>query len=472
MRFWAGISRGECMNNNDFNYQNDNMNHTAEHRDYSTAYTTPEGANGVRYGGTRSSRCRARAGSGFIVAMVVLLCIAVGFGGGIVGTYMMSVLSDEPDSVDVERGEDGTQTKFPDSAADTLIANDPAVSESDRNPTPELDKKDSLGTVTYSGSAGNAAYNTLAEAIDRVDETVVEISTEVLVSGGWLGNYISSGAGSGVVISSDGYIVTNDHVISGASSITVRMNDGVTTYPAVVVGSDAASDIAVIWVDTGDVALQAAELGCSADLIVGESVFAIGNPLGSLGGTVTNGIISATARNISINGSKMTLLQTNAAVNPGNSGGGLFNMAGQLIGVVNAKCSEDDVEGLGFAIPVDTAYDVIRQLNEYGDVRGGVDAGLSLYDANIMVARRYFNSDYEGVYVLESKFCKDLYYGDLLYSIEGIRVESGEDVEAVLSTYSVGDTVTLLVIRKGQQREVDLTLREYVPSGVGVRFPQ
>jgi PDZ domain-containing secreted protein len=89
-----------------------------------------------------------------------------------------------------------------------------------------------------------------------------------------------------------------------------------------------------------------------------------------------------------------------------------------------------------------------------------------------MVARRYFNSDYEGVYVLESKFCKDLYYGDLLYSIEGIRVESGEDVEAVLSTYSVGDTVTLLVIRKGQQREVDLTLREYVPSDVGVRFPQ
>jgi serine protease Do len=250
------------------------------------------------------------------------------------------------------------------------------------------------------------------------------------------------------------------------------MNDGITTYPAVVVGSDAASDIAVLWVDTGDTKLQAADLGCSADLIVGEPVFAIGNPLGSLGGTVTNGIISATARNISINGSKMTLLQTNAAVNPGNSGGGLFNLAGELIGVVNAKCSEDDVEGLGFAIPIDTAYDVICQLIEYGYVRGVVDSGLSLYNANSLVARRYFGSDYAGVYVLESEFCEQLQYGDMIYSIDGVRVESGEQVEAMLASYAVGDTVTLLIVRKGTQREVDLKLQEYVPSDLGVQFPQ
>jgi serine protease Do len=314
----------------------------------------------------------------------------------------------------------------------------------------------------------------MAEAIDKVQATVVEISTETMVSGGWLGNYVSSGAGSGVVISEDGYIVTNNHVIADADTITVRMTDG-SEYSAVLIGRDVATDIAVIWVDTKGVSLQAARLGCSADLIVGEWVFAIGNPLGSLGGTVTNGIISATARGIVIDGQKMTLLQTNAAVNPGNSGGGLFNMAGQLIGVVNAKCSEDDVEGLGFAIPVDTAYEVISQLIEYGYVRGVVDHGLSLYDitsANIMTAWRYFNSSYAGVYILESAHTDELKYGDLLYAIDGVKVASSKEVEAVLSGYEIGDTVTLTVVRAETEYQVELQLKEYVPSDLNVQFTQ
>ena len=469
---------------NEFDYQNNNNENDTVTESYvpgsgaqgyeaengTTSYTTPQGANGVRYGGEPRPH-RARSGKGAWVVLILLLCISLGFGSGIAGTVVMRWLSYEPDTIPSQSVDEQNKTQFPDGSATSIGTQDGVVTDEDRNPSPSLDKKDPLGTLTYSGSAGENAYSTLAEAIDHVDETVVEISTEVRVSGGWLGNYISSGAGSGVVISSDGYIVTNDHVISGASSITVRMNDG-STYAAVVVGTDAASDIAVLWVDTEGLALKAAELGCSADLIVGEPVFAIGNPLGSLGGTVSNGIISATARNININGSKMTLLQTNAAVNPGNSGGGLFNMAGELIGVVNAKCSEDDVEGLGFAIPVDTAYEVISQLIEYGYVRGVVDSGLSLYDATSMVARRYFNSEYAGVYVLESEFCPELAYGDMIYSIDGILVKSGEEVEAVLSAYAVGDTVTLVIMRRGQRQEIMLTLQEYVPSGVGVQFPQ
>jgi serine protease Do len=365
-------------------------------------------------------------------------------------------------------------TQFPTIGDGTNAADqtDLSVNEDDRNPTPQLDKSDSLGKLTYSGSAGANAYSTMAEAIDKVQATVVEISTETMVSGGWLGNYVSSGAGSGVVISEDGYIVTNNHVIADADTITVRMTDG-SEYSAVLIGRDVATDIAVIWVDTKGVSLQAAQLGCSADLIVGEWVFAIGNPLGSLGGTVTNGIISATARGIVIDGQKMTLLQTNAAVNPGNSGGGLFNMAGQLIGVVNAKCSEDDVEGLGFAIPVDTAYEVISQLIEYGYVRGVVDHGLSLYDitsANIMTAWRYFNSSYAGVYILESAHTDELKYGDLLYAIDGVKVASSKEVEAVLAGYEIGDTVTLTVVRAETEYQVELTLKEYVPSDLNVQF--
>ena len=262
---------------------------------------------------------------------------------------------------------------------------------------------------------------------------------------------------------------------------TVRLNDG-DSYEAVLIGSDESSDLAVLWIDAPE-ALKAAHLGCSKDLIVGEPVFAIGNPLGSLGGTLTDGIISATERQIVIDGSSMTLLQTNAAVNPGNSGGGLFNMAGELIGVVNAKCSQDDVEGLGFAIPVDTAYEVIRELIEYGYVRGVVDSGLALYDVtSTMSAWKNFNSTRLGVYIIGSEYCDDLKYGDYLLNIDGVTVTSGSGAETLLASYSVGDTVTVQVIRlvettQGGRRvwtektfSVELVLREYVPTDTSVRF--
>lgn len=355
------------------------------------------------------------------------------------------------------------------------------ANKNNRNPAPEMNKNEGMENVDYNGSAGDRAYATLAEAYANVAQTVVEISTETVVSGGWLGNYVTSGAGSGVIISTDGYIVTNHHVIAGADTITVRLNDG-DSYEAVLIGSDESSDLAVLWIDAPE-ALKAAHLGCSKDLIVGEPVFAIGNPLGSLGGTLTDGIISATERQIVIDGSSMTLLQTNAAVNPGNSGGGLFNMAGELIGVVNAKCSQDDVEGLGFAIPVDTAYEVIRELIEYGYVRGVVDSGLALYDVtSTMSAWKNFNSTRLGVYIIGSEYCDDLKYGDYLLNIDGVTVTSGSGAETLLASYSVGDTVTVQVIRlvettQGGRRvwtektfSVELVLREYVPTDTSVRL--
>lgn len=358
---------------------------------------------------------------------------------------------------------------------------DHTVDETNRNPGLNIEKNQGAATVDYRGSAGDRSYETLSEAYANVAQTVVEIATETVVNGGRLGNYVSSGAGSGVVISSDGYIVTNHHVIADADSITVRVKDG-KSYEAILIGSDEASDIAVIWIDAQQT-LQAARMGCSKDLIVGEKVFAIGNPLGSLGGTLTDGIISATARQIIIDGSNMTLLQTNAAINPGNSGGGLFNMAGELIGVVNAKCSQEDVEGLGFAIPVDTVYEVVSELIEYGYVRGVVDSGLTLYDVtSTMTAWRNFNSTRLGAYIISSEHCDGLKYGDFLLSIDGVTVTSGSNAEMLLSSYCVGDTVTIQVIRmvestqngkKGwveQTISVELVLQEYVPTDIDVQL--
>ena len=166
--------------------------------------------------------------------------------------------------------------------------------------------------------------------------TVVEIVTESVSTATtfWGGNYVTSGAGSGVIISSDGLIITNNHVVSGANTIKVTLKDG-TQYDAKLIGTDPDSDIAVIKIEaTG---LPCALVGDSDKLEVGDEVVAVGNPLGELGGTVTNGIISALSRDVNIDGTEMSLIQTNAAVNPGNSGGGLFNMYGGLIGIVNAK---------------------------------------------------------------------------------------------------------------------------------------
>ncbi|MBR5616076.1 MAG: trypsin-like peptidase domain-containing protein, partial [Clostridia bacterium] len=212
-------------------------------------------------------------------------------------------------------------------------------------------------------------------------------------------------------------------------------------------------------------------------------VFAIGNPLGSLGGTVTDGIISATARSIAISGQSMTLLQTNAAINPGNSGGGLFNMAGQLIGVVNAKCSQDDVEGLGFAIPIDTAYDVICELIEYGYVRGVADAGLTVYDvSNTLTAWKNFGSTRLGAYIVDSAYSSELQFGDYLLSINGTPITAGADVETALADCTVGEVVVIEVIRMRKQTQdgktvlvettvsVSLVLQEYVPADADVRF--
>lgn len=322
---------------------------------------------------------------------------------------------------------------------------------------------DSAGNVLTSvGTNGLSA----ATVVYRVADSVVEITTETIVRSEWIGQYVTSGAGSGVIISADGFIITNNHVIEDADSIVVTLTDG-TKYEARLIGTDEESDIALLWIDAADRSLTVATMGASFDLVVGEQILAIGNPLGSLGGTVTEGIISATAREISIEGTDMTLLQISAPINPGNSGGGLFNMAGELIGIVNAKCSSDDVEGLGFAIPIDTAYEIICQLYEYGYVRGRVTLGVKVAELTQSQAIQAFHTTVAGVYVTESATA-DIEYGDLIYAVDGIEVSTYSEIRSILKTKQVGESVELLLYRSnGRMLEpvtVTVQLKEYKPD--------
>ncbi len=311
-------------------------------------------------------------------------------------------------------------------------------------------------------SAGNANL-TVATVVNKVAASVVEISTETVVRSNRVGQYITAGAGSGVIISKEGFIVTNHHVIEGANSITVRLNNG-KEFAASLIGSDPQTDIAVLWIDTGGFPLTVATLGASFDLVVGEDILAIGNPMGSLGGTVTEGMVSATARQINVSGNVMTLLQVSAPVNPGNSGGGLFNMAGELIGIVNAKVADENIEGLGFAIPVDTAYEVIMEIVEHGYVKGRPSLGFAVMDVtDPQLAIRYFNSFYRGVYVYDKKH-DVVKYGDLILEVNGRKLGSAADLEELAGSMSVGETLDLLIYRNGAKQTVTVTIVEQSPD--------
>lgn len=230
---------------------------------------------------------------------------------------------------------------FGGSAADmqtpTLSTNTDAAAQS--SPADRFILPESTSAQTVVTTPTETSY---AEVAAKTKPTVVEITTEMASGSAYFQQFIQSGAGSGVIISDDGYIITNNHVIEGATKITVRLTSG-NEHVAELIGADAQADIAVIKINATN-KLAYAVIGSSANLAVGEEVLAIGNPLGELGGSVTNGIISALDRELTIDGQTMRLLQTNAAINPGNSGGGLFDMQGKLIAIVNAKSSGTGIE--------------------------------------------------------------------------------------------------------------------------------
>ncbi len=302
---------------------------------------------------------------------------------------------------------------------------------------------------------------TIPEVVEINSDSVVEIMTEVVTTHGRLGQYVSEGAGSGVIVSEDGYIVTNNHVIDGASKITVRLTNG-SEYIATLVGRDQQTDLAVVKISDSSVAFNAVVFGNSDTLKVGELAIAMGNPLGKLGGTVTEGIISALDRSIDIDGEVMTLLQTSAAINPGNSGGGLFNAYGELIGIVNAKTSGTGIEGLGFAIPINTAAEVIEDIIANGYVLGRVDIGVTLIDIeDQMTALRYRLSS-TGVYVQNvSQSTSGLQIGDRIVSVNDASIRSSQGFKEVIATYKAGDIIRITIERNRQLMDITIELQQY-----------
>lgn len=381
-----------------------------------------------------------RKGAGVSV-LTVLLCVVLSFAAGVGGATMAY------DSI-VKSASNNTSVPAPDSG--TLL---------NKNPSSILNRSDE--TFSPYGSAGEDAYS-ISSVVRMVQDAVVVINA----SSGY-----STSAGSGVIISTEGYILTCNHVVDGATKISVTVNGCANPYLATRVGTDSATDLAVLKITPQEAEpLTAATHGISENLVVGEHVVAIGNPLGTLGGTVTDGIISAKARTVQTDNGTMTLLQTNAAINSGNSGGGLFNLKGELVGIVNAKYAKSGVEGLAFAIPIDTAYEVEKDLIQYGYVQGIPDIGISFVEvnqSNLQVYKWRYNLTETGLYVVSSKYCEDLKNRDRILTVNGQAVSTEAEYEAAVAGLKAGDTLTLTYRRgSSEEKTVSFEIRQYVPTDV------
>ena len=386
-------------------------------------------------------------------ALIAVLFVAVILLGGIssalgllnIRLFQQINSQNDPDSSPVHF----SQNQEGGSSAVTPQASVPTASDSDLevqiNQTPE-----SVENIPQEG--GMSLQDIYAKAIDSV------VSISCTTNAG-----ISSG--TGVVLSQNGYLITNCHVIETALSIQVQFSDQ-RTLSASVIGADAVSDLAVLYVNATD--LTPAEFGDSGALRVGDAVVAIGDPLGAeLRGTMTNGIVSAINRDIVTNGRTMTLIQTNAALNEGNSGGPLLNCYGQVVGINTMKIGDNmstaGVEGLGFAIPSVTVKEVVDQLISQGYVSGRPSLGLSGKTLSSFEQRLYRLP--QGIYITEvdpdgDAAAKGISPGDILTSFDSVRITDSDTLQSLLYTHQAGDTVRVVIYRSGKQYAMDLILDE------------
>lgn len=318
-----------------------------------------------------------------------------------------------------------------------------------------------VSTVEYS----NVETSNYSEIINKVYNSVVEIKSTV-TSQTMFGNQTASYAGSGVIISEDGYIVTNDHIANGASAVEVTLYDG-TKYSAQIIGTDPKTDIALIKIDAKD--LTYSSFADSSQIQLGEECIAIGNSLGR-GISCTNGIVSALETELQINNYTMTLIQTNAAINNGNSGGGLFNMNGDLIGIVNSKSSNSSssyigsssttIEGMGYAIPSNTASRIVSNLAEFGYVKDRATIGISLYSSYVYESTNYKGLIVSAVYAGTGAEKAGLEVNDVIAEFDGVQISSYAKLSKLLDSYNIGDEVTLTVYRNDNRMEIKVTLGE------------
>ena len=417
----------------------------SDYRGYEDSYYRPYGQSAeYEYNVPKK---KGGAGKKILTGMVALMC-AAGIATGSIAGYKLvtgnSITADNSVSSD---------------AAGTRVANlnNDSVAESTIN-------REDLPTLEQLAAPADAL--SVPEIIEKVSPSVVGITC-----------ITSSGiaTGSGIIFSEDGYIITNAHVIEDAQSISVVLpteysngeeddEEEALTFEATKVGSDTQTDIAVLKIDkTG---LTAAEIGISNDVQIGELAIVIGNPLGlQLANTATAGIISAKDRTITVQDRTMTVLQTDASINPGNSGGPLINAYGQVIGITSAKIASSEVEGLGFAIPIDNALPIIRDLMKYGYVKDRPSLGITGQTVTAVYSSYYGIP--QGFYVASvnegsGSEAAGVQEGDIIIAINDTVVTNLEELNDVKNQFKPGDSVALTLYRNGKKVEVNVVLDEYV----------
>ena len=372
---------------------------------------------------------KSHRGAGKVVALV-LCCALVGGGAGIGGAAAFSALNRAPQS------------------STTIYRND--------TPTTQVNIKDADGLTKMSLEEIYASY---------VDSCVC-VNAQVVMQQGWQ-QYQGTSAGSGFIISEDGYIVTNYHVIDGASAIKVTLNNG-ESYDATYIGGEELNDVAVLKIDVSG--LKPVVLGDSDSLVVGEQVSTIGNALGSYSFSQTSGYVSGVGRTVTMSdGTVMNMIQTNCTINSGNSGGPLFDQYGRVVGITSAKLSNNgdsssaSIEGIGFAIPLNDVIDIITDYMQYGYVTGRPYMGI-LNPTDTGNYAQIFGWP-EGVYVndVEEGSCAEtagIQSGDIITKIDDTDITSVSQLTSVKNSYRAGDTVTVTVFRAGEYLELTLTFDE------------
>ena len=348
----------------------------------------------------------------------------------------------------VSQSETPAQAETPEADTSSALAAQPAEDP----PSVEIESLPAAPATPASEDEADGALS-LQEIYNKCIGSVVSITASA---------QSGKSSGTGIVLSADGYLITNHHVIENAQVIAVQTSDD-RQFQASIIGSDEASDLAVLKVDATD--LQPAEFGDSGKLAVGDRVVAIGDPLGAqLRGTMTSGIVSAINRDLEVNDRTMTLIQTDAALNNGNSGGPLINCYGQVIGINTMKLRSyysTTAEGLGFAIPMAVAKPILEELMENGYVAGRPAIGIS-YDTLPLAFRIYYNLP-EGVYISavydgSDAQAKGVAAGDIITAVNGTRVTSIDELNRVKNQFTAGDSITLTLYNGGSYRDVEVTL--------------
>ena len=409
--------------------------------------------------------------TGLKVAAFVLAMVLVS--GGSIGVY------------------EGIRSSNADNSSSIVASNDSSAAESSTGDSSSSKKSDSSQSWIQLASTNGSM--SVADIVKKVTPSVVGVQSTFSSSNGSNNNPMNgyggffgygsqgnngsqgmTGVGTGIIMSKDGYIVTNAHVIyddehgyGEASSVQIQMSDEETTYDARIVAYDKEADIAVLKIDADN--LTPAEFGDSSSCEVGETVVAIGNPLGlQFQNTVTCGIISALDRKVTINDNTMTLIQTDTAINNGNSGGPLINSSGQVIGINSAKMSstysgEATVEGIGFAIPMSEEKSIVDDLINYGYVTGRPQLGISCQDVTEAVSQAYNIPVGAYIFSVTAGGAADqagLQPGDVITGIQDQTISTTEELNAVKNQYKAGDTITLTYVRAGETKKVDVTLAE------------